>query len=66
MARLNDAAPPELKGSISGAYYLVWGLGMSVAAVTVEALSARLHPGAGFVAFAGLLAVQACLAGRRW
>ncbi len=65
MARLNDAAPPELKGSISGAYYLAWRLGMSVAAVAVEALSARLHPGAGFVVFAGLLAVQACLAGRR-
>ena len=48
-----------------GAFYLAWGLGMSVAAVAVETLSARLHPGAGFVAFAGLLAVQACLAGRR-
>ena len=65
MARLNDAAPAELKGSISGAYYLAWGLGMSVAAVAVEALSARWHPGAGFVAFAGLLALQAYLAGRR-
>ncbi|MEE4608321.1 MAG: MFS transporter [Desulfobacteraceae bacterium] len=65
MARLNDAAPAELKGSISGAYYLAWGVGMSVAAVAVEALSARWHPGAGFVVFAGLLALQACLARRR-
>lgn len=65
MARLNDAAPAELKGSISGAYYLAWGLGMSVAAIAVEALSAWLHPGAGFLAFAGLLALQGYLAGRR-
>ncbi len=51
MARLNDVAPAELKGSISGAYYLAWGLGISVAAVAVESLSTRLHPGAGFVVF---------------
>lgn len=65
MARLNDAAPAELKGSISGAYYLAWGVGMAVAAVAVEAVSARLHPGAGFVAFAGLLLFQAYLAGHQ-
>ena len=59
MARLNDAAPAELKGSISGAYYLAWGLGMGVAAVAVEFVSNRLHPGAGFVAFAVLLGLQA-------
>ena len=58
MARLNDAAPVELKGSISGAYYLAWGIGMSVAAVAVEGISLHLHPSAGFVAFAVLLACR--------
>ena len=59
MARLNDTAPVALKGSISGAYYLAWGVGMGVAAMAVESVSASLHPSAGFVAFACLLAMQA-------
>jgi MFS family permease len=66
MARLNDAAPVELKGSISGAYYLAWGIGMSVAALAVEGISLHLHPSAGFVAFAVLLGVQASVVGLQW
>ena len=61
MARLNDTAPDTLKGSISGAYYLAWGLGMSVTAVAVDALCKRWHPAAGYLAFAVLLGLQAVL-----
>ena len=64
MARLNDTAPDALKGSISGAYYLAWGLGMSVTAVAVEAVSGRWHPGAGYLAFAALLGLQAVFTGK--
>ena len=64
MARLNDTAPDALNGSISGAYYLVWGLGMSVTAVAVEAVSGRWHPGAGYLVFAALLGLQAVSTGK--
>jgi MFS family permease len=64
MARLNDTAPDTLKGSISGAYYLAWGVGMSVTALAVEALSGLWHPGAGYVVFAVLLGLQAVWTGK--
>lgn len=44
MARLNDAAPPELKGSISGAYYLAWGPGMSMVQTVWDEIPAY-YPG---------------------
>jgi hypothetical protein len=46
-------------------HYLAWGIGMSVAAVAVDGISLRLHPSAGFVAFAVLLGVQAGVVGQQ-
>lgn len=60
MAFLNEAAPASLKGTISGAYYLFWGIGYFAGAPLVGKL--------GFTAFAAALAVETavmvCLMGR--
>ncbi len=59
MAFLNEAAPENLKGTISGAYYLFWGFGYFAGAPLVGKL--------GFTAFAAALAaetaVMVCLMG---
>ncbi len=51
MAFLNEAVPNSLKGTISGAYYLFWGLGMFLAPLIVGRVSALYSYTAGFTLF---------------
>lgn len=58
MAFLNEAAPDSLKGTISGAYYLFWGVGMFFGPVLVGRLGALLTANSGYFAFSTLLILQ--------
>jgi MFS family permease len=58
MAFLNEAAPDSLKGTISGAYYLFWGIGMFFGPVLVGRLGALLTANSGYFAFSILLTMQ--------
>lgn len=61
MAFLNETVPDSLKGTISGAYFLFWGIGNFAGPPLVGLVVQGLGHGAGFEAFAGLLALQAAL-----
>jgi MFS family permease len=55
MAFLNEIVPDALKGTISGAYYLFWGIGFCFG----PALIGSSQSGLGFRVFAGLLLAEA-------
>lgn len=55
MAYLNDIVPDSLKGTISGAYYLFWGIGMFFGPIIISALLNYSKPAIGFYGLAGLM-----------
>ncbi|WP_193368400.1 MFS transporter [Pelagibius marinus] len=59
MAYLNDCVPAALKGTISGSYYLSWGLGYFVGPVAVGYLAEASGALAAYALLAGAFALQA-------
>jgi MFS family permease len=65
MAFLNETVPDTLKGTISGAYFLFWGIGNFAGPPLVGLVAQALGQAAGFEAFAATLALQAVLVMRK-
>ncbi len=63
MAYLNECAPESLKATISGGYYLSWGLGYFLGPLVVGQLGEIVNPQAGYYLLAFLVAVQAGMLG---
>ncbi|KJS10412.1 MAG: MFS transporter [Peptococcaceae bacterium BRH_c8a] len=61
LAYLNEVVPDNLKGTISGAYFLFWGAGMFFGPALVGKLGELSGPSAGFYLFALLLLLEALL-----
>lgn len=61
LADLADRAPDALRASVSGAYYLAWGLGYFLGPLLVAQLGERAHPQAGYHLLALLMVLQAGL-----
>lgn len=59
LAYLNECVPDSLKGTISGAYYLFWGLGYFLGPLAAGELSRSL--GLSFYLLAGLMGIEAVL-----
>lgn len=57
MAFLNDNVPNSLKGTISGAYYLFWGIGMFLGPILIGKLIS-LFLNLGFITYSILLAIE--------
>lgn len=55
MSFLNELVPASLKGSISGLYYLAWGIGYCGAPIIVAQLTAQSGARVGFYVLAALL-----------
>jgi MFS family permease len=65
---LGERTPEELRGSVSGTYYMLWGLGLFLGPILMGKLAAGWGFPLAFRLMAGLLAVNALglvLAGRR-
>ena len=61
MAFLNETVPDTLKGTISGAYFLFWGIGNFAGPPLVGLVAQTLGQNTGFAFFGALLAGQAIL-----
>jgi len=61
MAYLNESVPESARATVSGSYYLAWGLGYFLGPLAVGWLGEVLHPQAGYWGLAFLLAAQAAL-----
>ncbi len=61
MAFLNETVPDTLKGTISGAYFLFWGIGNFAGPPLVGLVAQTLGQNTGFAFFGALLAGQAVL-----
>ncbi len=59
MAYLNESVPERLRGTLSGSYYLAWGLGYFFGPIVVAQLGERMDLQAGYLLLAALLALQA-------
>jgi MFS family permease len=59
MAYLNECVPESLGATISGSYYLSWGLGYFLGPLAVGWLGGMGHPQAGYYLLALLIAAQA-------
>jgi MFS family permease len=59
MAYLNDCAPEFLKGTISGAYYVVWGLGYFLGPLIAGRLGDSIGFNVGLYALSGLFVAEA-------
>lgn len=59
MAFLNETVPDSLKGTISGAYFLFWGIGNFAGPPVIGMVVQALGHGTGFALVAALLALQA-------
>jgi MFS family permease len=57
MAFLNDNVPDSLKGTISGAYYLFWGVGMFLGPILIGVLM-NLSSNLGFIIYSILLSIE--------
>ncbi len=58
MAFLNNAAPNSLKGTISGAYYLFWGIGFFAGPLLIGKLGELPGGNIGFYVFAAALIAE--------
>lgn len=58
MALLNNAAPDSLKGTISGAYYLFWGIGYFAGPLIVSKLGELSDGRIGFYVFSIILIIE--------
>ena len=61
MAFLNDIVPNSLKGTISGAYYLCWGIGFFFGPIIIGQLGRLPGFNKGFYIFSLLLIVEAII-----
>lgn len=61
MAYLNESVPESSRATISGSYYLAWGLGYFLGPLVVGRLGEALHPQAGYWVLAFLIAAHAVL-----
>lgn len=61
LAYLNERVPDSLKGTISGAYYLFWGLGYFLGPLAAGELGPSVGLGVSFYLLAGLLGIEAIL-----
>jgi MFS family permease len=61
LAYLNECVSDSLKGTISGAYYLFWGLGYFLGPLAAGELGNSLGLSAGFYILAGLLGLETVL-----
>lgn len=61
MAFLNDIVPDSLKGTISGAYYLCWGIGFFFGPIIIGQLGKLSGNNIGFYAFSALLILEAII-----
>jgi MFS family permease len=59
MAYLNECVPESLNSTISGSYYLSWGLGYFLGPLAVGWLGEMVHPQVGYYFLALLIAAQA-------
>lgn len=59
MAYLNDCAPDSLKGTISGAYYVFWGLGYFFGPFIAGRLGDSIGFSVGFYMLSGLFVAEA-------
>lgn len=58
MAYLNEIVPNSLKGTISGAYYLFWGVGMFFGPILISKLSSMYNSSIGFYSFTSALLLE--------
>jgi MFS family permease len=58
LAYLNECVTESLKATISGSYYLSWGLGYFLGPLMVGQLGETVSPQAGYYLLALLMAVQ--------
>ena len=68
MAFLNEKAPDNLKGTISGAYYLFWGMGYFLGPIMFGIFGAKVGMEKSFIVFSILLlliAATICLVWRK-
>jgi len=63
MAYLNEKAPESLKGTVSGAYYVFWGLGYFAGPLLWGALGQAIGRPASYLCFGLVLAAEAALLG---
>jgi MFS family permease len=63
MTFLNNAVPNSLKGTISGAYFLFWGIGYLAGPVIIGKLGEIYGPAAGFSVFSAALLLEAAALG---
>jgi len=61
MTFLNNTAPNSLKGTISGAYYLFWGIGYFAGPLIIGKISEIMGSNTGFYAFSCLLVIEVIL-----
>jgi MFS family permease len=61
LAYLNESVSDSLKGTISGAYYLFWGLGYFLGPLAAGELGNSIGLGFSFYLLAGLLGIEAIL-----
>jgi MFS family permease len=61
MAYLNEGVSDSLKGTISGAYYLFWGLGYFLGPLVAGELGNSIGLSVSFYLLAGLLGVETIL-----
>lgn len=61
MAFLNEVAPDSLKGTVSGAYYLFWGVGMFTGPVIIGRVNTLLSAYVGFFAFGLFLLLNSAI-----
>jgi MFS family permease len=58
MAYLNEVAPHSLKGTITGAYYLFWGVGFFFGPILIGKLSESGYSTTGYQLFSWLLLIE--------
>lgn len=61
LAYLNESAADSLKGTVSGAYYLFWGVGYFLGPLAAGALGHSLGLSTSFYLLAGLLGIETIL-----
>jgi len=61
MAFLNERVSDALRATISGGYFLAWGLGYFLGPLLVGWSDAVGHPQTGFLVLSGLMVLQALL-----
>jgi MFS family permease len=61
MAYLNECVSDSLKGTISGAYFLFWGLGYFLGPLVAGALGNSVGLSVSFYLLAGLLGIETIL-----